>query len=210
LVFIIVKDISKMLPFLTPTKNSISQITTLNLSQNLIKSIKANEFFEFRNLQKLILFKNEITRLQKDWSKGLSQLKLLDLSNNRLSSLPNEIFKGLNSLQDLRISNNKFHFTDKANTPFLGLNQLKNLELAENNFLNSIGPNSFKNLKSLQNLWLINSNITVLSIEAFKVPFCSLDPSSPVIIKIADNPIVNTATGILKNTTCYSFILDLN
>ena len=127
----------------------------------MIKLIKSNEFSEFKSLQKLYLNKNEIYRLQKDWSNGLSQLKSLDLSNNRLYSLPNGIFIGLKNLQDLSISYNKFHFTEKANTPFLGLIGLKNLDLTGNNFVNSIGPNSFKSLNNLQTLWLINSNIKV-------------------------------------------------
>ena len=174
----------------------------------MITKIKANTFNGFDSLQTIILYKNQISRLENGWTNGLKQLRSLDLNNNKLSTLPNGIFKGLDNLQSLSVCYNQFKFTDKANTPFTGLNKLTNLDLTGNIFLNSIGSDSFKGLTGLQTLWLRNSNIKALSINAFKLPFCSATPASgPVVIRIANNPIVKTAAGLFKNTTCYSFIL---
>ncbi len=177
------------------------------LSNNYIKSISANQFVKFKNLNTIIFYNNMIRKLDRGWTNGLGNLQVIDLNNNQLSSLSNDVLNGLNSLMSLSLCYNNFRFTDKTNSPFSSLKKLQNLDLTGNNLASTIGPNSFKGLNNLKTLWLRNSNIKSLSIDAFNVPFCSPRPSKTVI-RIANNPIVQTNRSIFKNTRCYSFILN--
>ena len=177
------------------------------LSNNNIKSISANQLRKLRNLNTAIFYNNRIKRLEKGWTNGLRKLETLDLNDNQLSTLSNDVFDGLQNLVSLSLCYNKFRFTDKLNAPFSSLKRLQNLDLTGNNLASTIGPNSFKDLNNLKLLWLRDSNIKSLNIDAFKLPFCSPKPSKTEI-RIANNPIVQTNRSILRDTKCYSFILN--
>jgi len=190
---------------------NISNLQRVNLANNKIKIIDNGTFINFKKLEILELNMNQIKRLQIDWTKGLDNLKTLNLNSNKLDTLPQNIFKDLLRLEKLNLSNNNFHFTDTTNSPFLNLKKLKYLDLSNSDFLDSIGPNSFKDLNNLEIIWLVKSNIKSLSINAFKTPFCSSSSATTttnktVEIKMFNNPIVQTSRSNFKNNTCFIFL----
>ena len=188
---------------------NISNLQRVNLANNKIKLIDNETFISFKKLEILELNMNQIKRLQINWTKGLENLKTLDLNTNKLDTLPQNIFKDLLRLEKLNLSNNNFHFTDTTNSPFLNLKKLKYLDLSNSNFLDSIGPNSFKDLNNLEIVWLVKSNIKSLSINAFKIPFCSSSTTTnkTVEIRMFNNPIVQTSRSNFKNNTCFIFLI---
>ncbi|KAJ8920391.1 hypothetical protein NQ315_005257 [Exocentrus adspersus] len=116
-------------------------ISTLDLSLNLIKTIHSNAFNDMPNLLNIQLADNQIDRWDKNWFKNTPLLTRVSMQNNSISSLPNDAFKNL-----------------------VGKKQFGKLKLTINlvlsyNKINKIEPKAFSGLTEINNLWLDNNQL---------------------------------------------------
>ncbi|XP_040214567.1 leucine-rich repeat-containing protein 19 [Rana temporaria] len=81
-------------------------LTELNLSNNIIKSLPNDTFSGLTKLEVLILKDNLIIAVEEFSLKGLESLKILDLSDNQIIELPTNILP-FKQLEKLNLENNK-------------------------------------------------------------------------------------------------------
>ena len=122
------------------TAAPLTNLTTLNLSGNLLTSTNINTVFN-----------------------GLSNLTTLDLSNNNIGSLVGNGFNQLTGLEDLNLSGNDLLNTTNINA-FTNLDSLQILNLSNNN-ISSLLVNGFNNVPNLTRLDLSENNIINLGGE---------------------------------------------
>ena len=89
------------------TEAHLAAISSLNLSNKSITSLKIGDFDGLSGLTRLVLEGNRLTTLPSDIFDGLTALTWLDLGANQFTSLPSDIFDGLTALTyiDLNINN---------------------------------------------------------------------------------------------------------
>ncbi|XP_011675979.2 insulin-like growth factor-binding protein complex acid labile subunit [Strongylocentrotus purpuratus] len=131
-------DISyNKIAFLTPhTFACLSSLTKLNVSGNSIQTISPQSFNGMPSITSIFLSRNKITNLNNNkrlWT--LTTLRMLDLSFNDIKSIFPRRMNGLSNLTELRLSFNPVSYYD---------------------------PIAFKDLRSLQRLYLSNQKILVL------------------------------------------------
>ncbi len=88
------------------TAAHLANITTLNLNNKNITSLKVDDFDGLTNLQRLRLDFNRLTSLPAGIFDDNTSLSNLNLYRNQLSSLPDGIFEGKTSLTTLRLGRN--------------------------------------------------------------------------------------------------------
>ncbi|KPP78494.1 leucine-rich repeat-containing protein 4-like [Scleropages formosus] len=115
----------------------------LNLMENSIEMIQADTFRHLHHMERLQLGRNAIRQIEVGAFNGLTSLNTLELFDNRLTVIPSGAFEYLSKL--------------------LGLEEL---EISENHFP-EIKPGSFRGLKSLKKLWIMNSQISLIERNAF-------------------------------------------
>lgn len=142
-----------------------SNLVTLNLSSNKIKTLESSSFEFQRNLKHLNLSKNEIDKVLKDSFKGLRAVTTLDLSYNRLEELNWETFRELHSLQILKLSENRLVYLEEG--LFKSTKHLQELLLDHNLFL-ELPTEALNDAVNLQYLSL-SSNL-LKSIEEGEMP----------------------------------------
>lgn len=151
-----------------------SMLESLNLANNLITSIKKEDFkfFEslvnltlssnkinytetFKNLEKLerlSLDLNYIFTLDQDTFVGLFRLEFLNLSSNALESIDRYLFKDLYSLKEIDLSNNSIINLGDTSTSN-SLSRLESLFL-QNNLNLVVGEKSLSGMENIQNIWI--------------------------------------------------------
>ncbi|KAG9463013.1 hypothetical protein GDO78_022619 [Eleutherodactylus coqui] len=82
-------------------------IHTLLLAYNKVTSLKSLSFHKYTNLSRLELHNNLISAIDPQAFKNLQNLSYLDLSSNQLTTLKPEVFKPLSSLKTLNLGNNR-------------------------------------------------------------------------------------------------------
>lgn len=145
-----------------PTLNR--DIQQLNLASNVITELKNDEFSrkKFRNLQKIYLNSNRLTKIDSNAFYKLTGLIELDLSENSISSLDNEasdkagdnldVEESFN-IEDERTTKNKSFIIKRTNSFLEDLVQLRQLNLTSNK-LSRIGRFTFSPLTQLRQLYL--------------------------------------------------------
>ena len=108
------------------------------------------------NVKKLILFDNNIKKIQKNSFNELSSLEELDLTNNEIEKIEDNSFLKLKNLQKLHLEDNKLKSLNK--NIFNGLINLEILGL-ENNEIEEIEYNTFKILENINEINLMNNKI---------------------------------------------------
>nr|XP_023026272.1 leucine-rich repeat-containing protein 70-like [Leptinotarsa decemlineata] len=113
----------------------------------------------------LNLANNELTEVEGEALRNLSNLKKIDLSSNQLDFVPESLEYLGKTLQVLNLSENYiFQLNDKS---FMGLN-IRELHLNNLPRLEFIGPNTFATLHNLKKLHLFNNlNLKDIDVEAF-------------------------------------------
>lgn len=164
-----------------------SNVTELDLSENVIEKIPAKSFSTLLNLTKLNLswaHKNRELNFDKDVFKNLTKLKELRLSGNHLSEIPSEL---PHSLVIFELNYNKITFVTKQN--FFNLRNIRHLWLSKNCYSWSpcqtsvmIADGSFEVLTKLTHLDLSFNNLT-------QVPKGL--PPSLTILELGSNQIQN-------------------
>ena len=88
------------------TEAHLKTITSLDLNDKSITSLKAGDFNGLSSLRTLYLNDNQLTSLPSNLFSGLITLKDLYLNNNQLTSLPVDLFAGLSSLRQINLHTN--------------------------------------------------------------------------------------------------------
>jgi Leucine-rich repeat (LRR) protein len=140
-------------------------VKELDLSRNELTHLDKNIFKNLTQLQKLSLDKNNLTNLDKELFSNNIQLQTLSLWENNLTHLDKDLFKYNTQLQYLYLDRNNLTHLDKD--LFKYNTQLQTLSLWENNLTN-LDKDLFKYNTQLQDLWLDNNNLKHLDKELFK------------------------------------------
>ncbi|XP_076102084.1 toll-like receptor 4 [Mytilus galloprovincialis] len=129
-------------------------INKLDLSYNKLTRLDANIFLRYKYLEQLMLDNNAISLLHKKAFNGLSLLSYLSMSNNNLNlseSYPTEVFESLTNLSVLDISRNmKTREFNPYRIPFSEIGNLR--ELSIDLVFNATFGQEFKKLINLQTL----------------------------------------------------------
>ncbi len=150
------------------TQAQLAVITSLNVTDKSISSLKVGDFDGLSALTTLNLTRNQLSSLPAGIFDKLNALKELHLGRNQLSSLPAGIFDKLNALTTLNLSANQLSSLPAG--IFDNLNALTRLYLAANQ-LSSLPAGIFDKLNTLTGLDLgINSvNPLPLTVSLEKV-----------------------------------------
>ncbi|XP_049283161.1 uncharacterized protein LOC125763756 [Anopheles funestus] len=144
-------------------ERKFSNLLILDLSANLLSTMRRDYFSRLERLKLLQLSANQLHNLPSDIFNDLSNLVELDLHGNRLSELPLNLFRPLGKLRVLNLANNTIH--DLPRNSFAGLGNLTELHLAHNR-LYVVPFQVFKELRSLEVLDL-SSNMLVSFLDNF-------------------------------------------
>ena len=145
----------KQIEFIDPTTfHGLLNLTELDLSFNLLRSILKNAFNSLSILKKLSLSNNQITSVDSHTFKSLVNLRALDLSRNHINSLDGSVLSPLKHLQTLNLDSNRLNMVDVD--AFHSLANLQILTLSFNK-LHSI-DNLFQGLSNLQEIYM-QSNV---------------------------------------------------
>uniref|UniRef100_A0A6Q2XJ53 Ig-like domain-containing protein n=1 Tax=Esox lucius TaxID=8010 RepID=A0A6Q2XJ53_ESOLU len=180
----------------------LHHLEVLQLGRNAIRQIEVGAFNGLTSLNTLELFDNRLTVVPSGAFEYLSKLRELWLRNNPIESIPSYAFNRVPSLMRLDLGelrkleyisdgafeglhNLKYLNLGMCNirgempnlSPLLGLEEL---EISENLF-SEIKPGSFRGLRSLKKLWVMNSQIGTIERNAFD------DLSSLVELNLAHN-----------------------
>ncbi len=110
---------------------NLGKVLFMELSTNFkLATLPQNFFDNFKSLETLEIFKNNLTSLSENIFKNLFNLKSLWLGENQLSNLPSNIFKGLHNLEELSLGGCKL--TSLPENIFSDLKNLKELYLHDN------------------------------------------------------------------------------
>uniref|UniRef100_A0AAZ3R761 Ig-like domain-containing protein n=1 Tax=Oncorhynchus tshawytscha TaxID=74940 RepID=A0AAZ3R761_ONCTS len=182
----------------------------LNLMENAIGEVQADTFRHLHHLEVLQLGRNAIRQIEVGAFNGLTSLNTLELFDNRLTGVPSGAFEYLSKLRELWLRNNPIESIPSyafnrvpslmrldlgelrkldfiSDGAFEGLHNLKYLNLGMCNIrgempnLSPCWPGSFRGLRSLKKLWVMNSQIGVIERNAFD------DLSSLVELNLAHN-----------------------
>ena len=140
--------------------SNISNLTSLDLSNNSLDQIPASCFKDCKELKTLSLKSNKLERLPNKTFEGLANLIYLNLENNKLlkkGELSNPDFLSpLLKLQELHLQTNVYDIQETANHTYLSTIPSKTLDSLHTLYLDILpyakfGTN-FKNLKKLKTI----------------------------------------------------------
>ncbi|KAJ9583570.1 hypothetical protein L9F63_022089, partial [Diploptera punctata] len=139
-----------------PNNWNISQLArSLDLSRNLLTSLKNEQFAHWGNLEELNLSRNRFTILTEDVFVGLTNLRILDLGFNLITSLQPNIFNGLSILSSLNLEMNRLQ--ELHSNVFIPTPRLQSLTLSYNL---ELGRNLEKSADAIR--VVLKNNITTL------------------------------------------------
>ena len=146
------------------TERDLATITSLDLSNASLASLKAGDFDGMFSLQTLNLNNNALTNLPRGVFDDLVWLDELFLDNNTLTTLPSGILSNLTSLTNLYLQSN-----DLGSLPsdvFDGLSSLRAINLQDND-LTSLPDGLFDGKSNVQRISLSNNKLTSLPTGIF-------------------------------------------
>lgn len=146
--------------------NDPSIVTTLDLSNNLLQTIDARTFIDFKTLTTLFLQWNQISFIHPDAFEGLDNLQSLYLTGNSLQNIASSIFAPIWNLHYLDLSSNNFGTLQQYMFPYL-IN-LKHLNLEYSNISYIESPGVFQGLQSLESLNLAGNSFAYLQDTTFQ------------------------------------------
>ncbi|XP_030849283.1 toll-like receptor 3 [Strongylocentrotus purpuratus] len=144
----------------------LDHLIQLDLSYNRLTTISLDMFSCNKMLQQLKLNGNNIARLSIGKESGLSLLYILDLAHNNIKDIEisrkNVTFP---SVEYIDLSFNRFTWIKRL--ILWSFTNLKILNLSNNDIYYSYSPNSFINLRLLQELYLTNEHLQIIN-KAFR------------------------------------------
>ncbi|KAJ8401412.1 hypothetical protein AAFF_G00386430 [Aldrovandia affinis] len=169
------------------TFRHLHHLEVLQLGRNSIRQIEVGAFNGLTSLNTLELFDNRLTVVPSGAFEYLSKLRELWLRNNPVESIPYYAFNRVPSLMRLDLGELRKleYISDGAfeglhNLRYLNMRmcslrelpvlsplvELEELEVSENHFP-TIRPGSFKGLRALKKLWIMNSQVSLIERNAF-------------------------------------------
>ncbi|XP_042203088.1 leucine-rich repeat-containing protein 4B-like [Homarus americanus] len=142
----------------------LDKLQELDLSHNLLISVRTGNFKMQSGLLELRLAHNNITSFTSGAFRGLVALRTLDLNHNSLPDLPVGVLDDLPQLTVLHLAHNRLHILTQRT--FRGLRGLLLLDLCDNYFRH-VPTTAFEDLTSLQTLHLCRNRLTRLDPLAF-------------------------------------------
>lgn len=139
----------------------------LQLSHNLISSIKLGALEGLINLQSLSMHHNQIDVIEDHAFSQLYKLVSLDLSNNRIVAVSGASLAHLSRLKDINLSNNYLRaLTADLISPLKSLNTLK----LDDNDISIVAGDALKNITVLKELSLSDNPLNCdCSLEDFNI-----------------------------------------
>ena len=126
-----------------------------------LRQIKPFAFYKYPHLRTLVLAGNNLSRIDKDSFRYLSQLELLDLSSNPIAIIEPDAFRDLASLRTLLAEATQLKRIE-ART-FVGLLSLGELRLSKSAQLSRIDARSFRDSRgSLRELHLKDTQVRLV------------------------------------------------
>ena len=101
----------------TPTGSEISELETLDLTNNRLGHFQNNTFKRLTNMEMLLIADCRLTYLQVGLFDDLVKLKVLDLNHNNITFLPSGIFSKLGCLEKLYVHNNSIQHIEYQSFP---------------------------------------------------------------------------------------------
>lgn len=168
----------------------LKKLKFLNLGENFIGGAIQDLLHRLPtdDLQQLYLYQNNFTGSLPDWLEQFSSLSILWLRNNKLSGEIPISMRELANLKDLRLDSNNLHGT--------------------------ITEEHFRNLTSLQVLWISNNSLTILVDNTWNPPFkltsagfrsCILGPHFPTWISQPTLDILDIANTSIHDSIPIEF-----
>lgn len=165
-------------------------VRVVRLSENRLRSFESHSFIHLPDLTHLYLNENEIEQIRVNSS--LASLVFLDLSSNKLTSIPQSAFLSLTSLRILLLNGNSIKSLEFLSLlSSLQVLELKSNKIAaidestftqsqagllvlnlESNEIESIAPESFQSLSSLETLSLNDNPFRKDSLDASVAFYC--------------------------------------
>uniref|UniRef100_A0A915J7I9 Ig-like domain-containing protein n=1 Tax=Romanomermis culicivorax TaxID=13658 RepID=A0A915J7I9_ROMCU len=138
------------------TYYQFENLILLNLSLNVLKFIRKEEFVSFPNIEILDLSNNNIYYIDQEAFK-LENLKFLFLNVNKISYINERIFRFLVNLEFLDLNSNRLSIIPAGN--FFYLHNLRRINLSYNK-LQNIDRGTFDNLEKIELVDLSFNNFT--------------------------------------------------
>ncbi|XP_039269317.2 uncharacterized protein LOC120344261 [Styela clava] len=176
--------------------SSITSVTSLDISHNLIHRIDPSRFMGLANLKELNLSSNRLRQLPEEIC-FLTNLSELYATNNALGTLPKNV-KYLKKLVHLNLSGNAFNDIPPSS---LEIYSLKILQLGGNNIKEV--PASITNLQSLEVLYLGGNHIQNIPAEVGEMKSLSS-------LTLCDNKLSSIPTELVKLRNLQSLSLHNN
>ncbi|KAF3818543.1 hypothetical protein GH733_011960 [Mirounga leonina] len=143
-----------------------SNVTVMSLQWNLIRKLPPDGFKKYRDLQKLIIEDNHLSRISPLTFYGLNSLILLTLMNNVFTHLPDKpLCQHMPRLHWLDLEGNHIH--NLRNLTFISCSNLTVLVMRKNK-INHLNENTFAPLQKLDELDLGSNKIENLPPQVFK------------------------------------------
>ncbi len=144
--------------------NGLSYVISIELDHNELTSLPGEVFDGLLSLTTLYLAYNEIASLSENVFVGLSSIESIGLDHNKIASLPENVFDGLSSLEDIDLRFNEL--TSLPENVFDGLSSLDGIFLSVNKIA-SLSEDVFDGLSSLEDLWLSKNQLSSLPENVF-------------------------------------------
>ena len=178
------------------TAAHLATIAELDLRDQDITSLAADDFDGFTNLTSLDLSQNQLETLPPGIFDNLTSLTSLSLWYNRLNSVPTGIFDTLTNLTTLNLQQNSL--TSLPAGVFDELISLTSLHLLFNNF-SALSSGVFDKLTSLTELG-VSGNYTSLPSDIFDTL------TSLTRLSLQDSQLTSLPVGIFKNLTSLEYL----
>lgn len=158
---------------------NLLDIINLNLNDNALATLPENVFASQQSLATLDISFNGFEDIPVGLFRPLENLQILYLSYANLSTINNQWFTSNLRLNYLQLASNRISVSADS---FVGLEGIQTLNLAYNT-INEIPSEALARLQSLQHLFLMGNNLTVLHEDSFP------DLQSLETLDISENPI---------------------
>ena len=153
----------KHLDLLVLSSNRITHLDNNNFSPCTNAEINILDDCKITNIDTIDLSDNNLTTIAKNSFRHLESLRILNFSENRLTELRDKVLEEKTKLIVLYLSNNEINHFTKDSFP----GTLIRLEL-DGNRLMHLKLSMFSKMRTLEFLYLHNNNITVIDEDTFK------------------------------------------
>uniref|UniRef100_A0A8C9S1Q5 Slit homolog 1a (Drosophila) n=1 Tax=Scleropages formosus TaxID=113540 RepID=A0A8C9S1Q5_SCLFO len=148
----------------TVPRNIPRNVERLELNGNNLTRINKNDFSGLKHIRVLQLMENQIGNIERGAFDDMKELERLRLNRNQLHQLPELLFQKNAALSRLDLSENFIQAIPRK--AFRGATDIKNLQL-DKNHIGCIEDGAFRAMRSLEVLTLNNNNISSIPVSSF-------------------------------------------